>query len=54
MRKYKCRFCSHVYDEAMGDEETGVAAGTRFEDIPEDWCCPECGATKADYELIDD
>ncbi len=54
MRKYKCRFCSHVYDEAMGDAETGVAAGTRFEDIPEDWCCPECGATKADYELIDD
>jgi len=54
MRKYKCRFCSHVYDEAMGDKETGVAAGTRFEDIPEDWCCPECGATKADYELIEE
>jgi len=38
----------------MGDAETGVAAGTRFEDIPEDWGCRECGATKADYELIDD
>ncbi len=54
MRKYKCRFCSHVYDEAVGDLDTGVAAGTRFEDIPEEWCCPECGATKADYELIED
>jgi rubredoxin len=53
MRKYKCRFCSHVYDEAAGDPETGIAAGTRFEDIPEDWICPECGATKEDYELVD-
>ena len=53
MRKYKCRFCSHVYDEAAGDPETGIAAGTRFEDIPEDWLCPECGATKSDYELAD-
>ena len=51
MRKYKCRFCSHVYDEATGDAETNIPAGTKFEDIPEDWCCPECGATKADYEL---
>jgi rubredoxin len=54
MRRYKCRFCSHVYDEALGDDETGIAAGTRFADIPEDWCCPECGATKADYEPIDE
>ncbi len=53
MRKYKCRFCSHVYDEAAGDPESGIVAGTRFEDIPEDWLCPECGATKSDYELAD-
>lgn len=53
MRKYKCRFCSHVYDEALGDVETNIAAGTKFEDLPEDWGCPECGGTKDDYELID-
>jgi rubredoxin len=53
VRKYKCRFYSHIYAEASGDPETGIAPGTRFEDIPEDWCCPECGATKADYELAD-
>jgi rubredoxin len=54
MRKYKCRFCSHVYEEELGDPETQIAPGTRFDDIPEDWCCPECGATKADYELVVD
>jgi rubredoxin-NAD+ reductase len=52
MRKFRCRFCSHIYDEQLGDPETGIAPGTLFEDIPEDWICPECGATKADYDLI--
>lgn len=54
MRKWKCSFCSHVYDEALGDPDSGIARGTLFEDIPDDWICPECGASKADYQLIED
>jgi rubredoxin len=54
MRRYRCKYCSHVYDERLGDPATGIAAGTRFDDLPEDWVCPECGAAKADYDLIED
>ncbi len=42
MRKYRCRYCSHVYDEALGDPDSGIAPGTKYEDIPDDWMCPEC------------
>jgi rubredoxin len=52
MRRYRCRFCSHVYDEAIGDLDSGIPPGTRFDDLPDDWMCPECGAEKSDYELI--
>ena len=48
-RKYICSVCDHLYDEALGDEY--VAPGTRWEDIPEDWGCPDCGATKSDFTL---
>jgi rubredoxin len=54
MSRFRCRFCSHVYDEKLGDPDSGIAPGTRFEDIPSEWLCPECGATKADYEPIDE
>jgi rubredoxin-NAD+ reductase len=54
MRKYRCAYCAHVYDEILGDPDSGIAAGTRFEDIPEDWMCPECGAAKSDYHLIEE
>ena len=53
-RKYRCTVCSHVYDPAEGDPAAGIAPGTAFEAIPEDWVCPDCGATKADFELMDD
>lgn len=53
-RRYRCRYCSHVYDEALGDPDSGIAPGTRYEDIPDSWLCPECGAAKGDYELIED
>lgn len=43
----------HVYDPADGDSDAGVAPGTRFEDLPEDWVCPDCGATKSDFEPMD-
>lgn len=47
---YICRACGLLYDESKGDEDSGLAPGTRFADIPEDWACPLCGVTKADFE----
>jgi rubredoxin---NAD+ reductase len=47
---YICRACGLIYDEAKGDEDSGLAPGTRFADIPDDWACPLCGVTKADFE----
>jgi rubredoxin-NAD+ reductase len=44
----------YVYDEALGDPDHGLAPGTRFEDISEDWNCPDCGVTKADFYCFDD
>lgn len=46
MKKYICDVCGYVYDPAIGDEENGIAPGTPFEDIPEDWLCPLCGEGK--------
>ena len=43
MKKYICTVCDWVYDPEVGDPESGIAAGTAFEDIPEDWVCPVCG-----------
>lgn len=52
-RQFICRACGLIYDEARGDEDSGLAPGTRFEDIPSDWACPLCGVTKADFEPYD-
>lgn len=51
-RKYRCILCGHIYDEAIGDADAGLPPGTRYEDIPETWSCPDCGASKNDFELI--
>lgn len=48
---YICKACGLIYDESKGDEDSGLAAGTRFDDIPDDWACPLCGVTKSDFEL---
>ncbi len=48
-----CKVCNWVYDEAVGDQDSGLAPGTLFADIPEDWYCPECGVTKADFEALE-
>ena len=48
--QYICHACGYIYDEETGDPDGGLAAGTRFEDIPDDWACPLCGVTKADFE----
>ena len=50
MDRYVCSVCGYVYDPAEGDPENGVAPGTKFEDLPVDWSCPVCGATKDQFE----
>ncbi|MCK9423117.1 MAG: rubredoxin [Bacteroidales bacterium] len=47
--KYRCSICGHVYDPQEGDPDSWIAPGTPFEDIPEDWVCPICGAGKSEY-----
>ena len=49
-RQFACLYCGYVFDEVAGDPENGVAPGTRWEDIPEDWCCPMCSAEKDGFE----
>ena len=49
-RSFICRACGWIYDEALGDADGGLPPGTRFEDIPDDWACPLCGVSKADFE----
>jgi rubredoxin len=52
-KKWQCFFCGYIYDEATGDPDEGIAAGTRWEDIPEDWACPGCGARKQDFAMME-
>ncbi|MCA9717603.1 MAG: rubredoxin [Myxococcales bacterium] len=52
-KKYECSICGHVYDEAEGDPDSGIAPGTRWADIPDDWACPDCGVGKEDFELME-
>lgn len=47
-----CLICGFVYDEAAGLPEEGIAPGTRWEDVPADWICPECGAGKGEFEMV--
>ena len=49
MQKYVCNVCGYEYDPAAGDPDSGIAPGTAFEDLPEDWVCLVCGASKSDF-----
>lgn len=49
MQKYVCNVCGYEYDPAASDPDSGIAPGTAFEDLPEDWVCPVCGASKSDF-----
>jgi rubredoxin len=53
MVKYKCSICGYIYDPAIGDVENKINPGTSFEDLPGDWTCPVCGASKDLFERID-
>ncbi|SAI72708.1 rubredoxin [Bordetella ansorpii] len=53
MRTWMCLICGWVYDEEAGLPEEGIAPGTKWEDVPPNWVCPECGARKEDFELME-
>ncbi len=53
MAKWKCMVCGYIYDEDDGDPESGVDPGTKFENLPDDWVCPLCGAPKDMFEKIE-
>ena len=54
MAKYECVVCGYIYDESKGDPDEGFAPGTKWEDKPDDWLCPDCGVGKEDFELLED
>lgn len=53
MKSYLCVVCGYIYDPEVGDEENGVAPGTAFEDIPDDWLCPLCAVGKDQFEVVE-
>lgn len=52
MQKYVCNVCGYIYDPTKGDPDSGIAPGTKFDDIPDSWVCPECGVGKADFSPV--
>ena len=54
MTKYKCTVCGYVYDSQAGDPDNGVNPGTTFEDVADDWVCPECGVGKDMFEKVEE
>ncbi len=53
MKRYMCVICGFIYDEEKGLPEEGIAPKTKWEQLPDDWICPECAATKEDFEMIE-
>jgi rubredoxin len=53
MKKYMCLICGWIYDEAVGAPDEGIPVGTRWEDVPPNWTCPECGARREDFEMVE-
>lgn len=54
MKKYVCDVCGYIYDPAEGDEDASIPSGTEFENLPEDWVCPLCGAEKSEFSEVDE
>ncbi len=52
MDKWECLVCGYIYDPAEGDPDNGVEPGTAWEDVPEDWVCPECQVGKDEFEKV--
>ena len=54
MKKYRCTVCEYIYDPELGDADGGIAPGTAFAEIPDDWQCPLCFVGKEDFEPIEE
>jgi rubredoxin len=54
MKKYQCRICGYIYDPSVGDPDNGVKPGTAFDDLPDSWVCPDCGAGQDEFEPVAD
>ena len=54
MKKYRCIPCGYIYDPALGDPDSGIAPGTAFEALPDDWQCPICCVGKDEFEPVED
>ena len=52
-KSWQCRTCGYIYDEGKGDPDEGLAPGTRWAAIPDDWICPECGTPKGDFDMVE-
>ncbi len=52
-RRYICVICGWIYDEEKGNPDEGLAPGTRWQDVPDSWCCPDCGASKEDFDMVE-
>ena len=52
LRKWQCTICGFIYDEAEGWPEDGIEPSTPWDHVPEDWVCPDCGATKSDFNMV--
>ncbi len=52
MKKWKCMTCGFIYDEAKGMPELGIEPGTSFDELPDNWECPDCGATKSEFVVL--
>jgi|TARA_B100000959_G_C14957139_1_gene614218 rubredoxin len=53
VQKWQCLVCSFIYDEELGLPEEGIAPGTRWDELPDDWMCPDCGVGKEDFDMIE-
>jgi rubredoxin len=53
MKTYMCLICGFIYDEAAGHPEDGIAPGTKWEDVPPNWSCPDCDARKEDFQMVE-
>lgn len=52
-KRWHCVTCDFIYDEALGRPEDGIEPGTRWEDVPDSWTCPDCSAPKSDFEMVE-
>ncbi|MDD4876948.1 MAG: rubredoxin [Dehalococcoidales bacterium] len=53
MHKYECAICGYIYDPEIGDPDSDIKPGTSFEELPDDWVCPICGAAKDDFQRLE-